>query len=81
LEQAFVLGPDFQRQGPKWPVLLLDDIYTTGATIKAATQVLQKEGITVHGAVAVAQAHRFSPQKYRLNAVPKKSELQSPPKQ
>ncbi|MGF1602219.1 MAG: ComF family protein [Thermosynechococcaceae cyanobacterium] len=81
LEQAFVLGPDFQRQRPQWPVLLLDDIYTTGATIQAATQILQTAGIKVHGAVAVAQAHRFSPQKYRLNAAPTKSELRSPPKQ
>ncbi len=60
LEQAFALGPDFKRQRPKWPVLLLDDIYTTGATIKAATQVLQKSGIQVHGTVAVAQAQRFN---------------------
>lgn len=61
LEQAFTLGPDFKRQPPKQPVLLLDDIYTTGATTQAATQVLQQAGISVQGIVAVAQAQRYSP--------------------
>lgn len=60
LQQAFALGPDFNRQPPKWPVLLLDDIYTTGSTVQAATRVLQQAGIKVHGTVAVAQAKRFS---------------------
>jgi ComF family protein len=60
LAHAFALGPDFQRQRPKWPVLLLDDIYTTGATAQASTQVLQQAGIKVHGTVAVAQAQRFN---------------------
>lgn len=60
LKRAFTLGPDFKKQAPKWPVLLLDDIYTTGATVQAATQILQQAGIKVHGTVAVAQAQRFT---------------------
>jgi ComF family protein len=62
LEQAFTLGQAFKRQRPQQPVLLLDDIYTTGATVEAATQVLQQAGITVQGTVAVAQAHRLTPE-------------------
>lgn len=39
-------------------VLLIDDIYTTGSTVRAAAQVLQARGITVVGVVAVARAIR-----------------------
>lgn len=60
LAQAFALGPDLQTRRPQHPVLLLDDIYTTGATATAATQTLQQSGIHVFGIVAVAQAQRFT---------------------
>jgi ComF family protein len=53
LNEAFGLGKDF-RLRPKTPVLLLDDIYTTGATTRSAMQILRESGITVHGLVAVA---------------------------
>ncbi|MEO0947511.1 MAG: phosphoribosyltransferase family protein [Cyanobacteria bacterium J06641_5] len=42
-------------------VLLVDDIYTTGSTMRAATRALQARGITVVGVVAVARAGRERP--------------------
>ncbi|MGB3694555.1 MAG: ComF family protein [Spirulinaceae cyanobacterium] len=54
IADAFDLGKSFQRQTPRLPVLLLDDIYTTGATIKAATQTLHSNGVRVLGAIALA---------------------------
>ncbi|MBW4620391.1 MAG: ComF family protein [Cyanosarcina radialis HA8281-LM2] len=39
---------------PGSPVLLLDDIYTTGATARSAAQILQQSGILVYGLVAIA---------------------------
>ncbi len=54
IADAFSLGKSFQRQTPPLPVLLLDDIYTTGATIKAAAQTLRSNGIKVAGAIALA---------------------------
>jgi len=51
---AFQLAADFQRRRPRQPVLLVDDIYTTGATARAAAQVLAQAGIEVSGMAAVA---------------------------
>lgn len=56
LAMAFQVGSGFRRHHPASPVLLLDDIYTTGATARSAAQTLQQQGITVCGAVALAQA-------------------------
>ncbi|KAM3113593.1 ComF family protein [Phormidesmis sp. 146-33] len=55
LAQAFDLGKQFRRDRPAHPVLLIDDIYTTGATIKAATQTLHRYGIRVRGVAVVAK--------------------------
>lgn len=62
LAGAFQLGQDFLHRRPKQTVLLLDDIFTTGATVRAAVQTLQQHQISVHGVVAVAktQAHPTS---------------------
>lgn len=42
-------------------ILLLDDIYTTGATAQAAVQVLQAVSCSVLGIVTVARTERNSP--------------------
>ena len=56
LAAAFVLNPSAWRGQPQRSVLLLDDIYTTGATVQSAAQVLRSHGMTVCGVVAIAQA-------------------------
>ncbi len=53
LIQAFELGKDF-RKPPNVPVVLVDDIYTTGATVNSAIEILSKSGIIVSGIAAVA---------------------------
>lgn len=55
LTNAFQVNPKFQGRSVK-SVLLLDDIYTTGATARAAIQALQQQGISVWGIAAVARA-------------------------
>ncbi|MBD2771766.1 ComF family protein [Iningainema tapete] len=51
---AFGVGKGFSR-GSNTPVLLIDDIYTTGATASSAQQTLERAGIEVLG-LAVAAA-------------------------
>jgi ComF family protein len=55
LTAAFELGQDFCRQRPRGSVLLLDDIYTTGATVRSAAEVLRQHQISVCGVVAIAR--------------------------
>lgn len=54
LAEAFGLGKDFIHR-PDRSVLLVDDIYTTGATADSARQTLEQAGIEVLG-LAVAAA-------------------------
>ncbi|MEA5577736.1 ComF family protein [Anabaena sp. UHCC 0451] len=54
LTNAFTLGSDFSRRHPDAPVLLVDDIYTTGATAKSAVYVLHESSISVLGLASVA---------------------------
>ncbi|MGF1480321.1 MAG: ComF family protein [Cyanophyceae cyanobacterium] len=57
LRNAFSLGT-FQQQPPAVPVLLVDDVYTTGATVRQAAQVLRRHDIKVLGAATVSLALR-----------------------
>ncbi|MEM6614119.1 MAG: ComF family protein [Cyanobacteria bacterium P01_C01_bin.72] len=41
---------------PQHPVLLIDDIHTTGTTVKEAVRVLQDRGVKVIGVAVVAKA-------------------------
>ncbi len=60
LNRAFELGGEFCRHRPINPVLLVDDIYTTGVTARFAAQTLQQAGIAVAGVVAIATSQRHN---------------------
>ncbi len=46
------------KHAPATPVLLVDDIYTTGSTLQAAQEVLAAAGIPVAGVIVVAKAQK-----------------------
>lgn len=52
LKNAFRVG----KKLPRSPVLLLDDIYTSGTTVKEAAKVLRQQKVEVLGVVVVARA-------------------------
>lgn len=58
MKNALSLGRDFRRRHPPGRVLLLDDIYTTGSTVKSAAKTLKQAGIRVCGVVAVATTNK-----------------------
>jgi ComF family protein len=58
MQNVFNLGSDFRRRRPPGFVLILDDIYTTGATVKAAIETFKISGIPVAGVVAIATTQK-----------------------
>jgi len=58
MKNALSLGKDFRRRLPRDRVLLVDDIYTSGTTVKSAIQILKLSGISVYGTVALAIPHK-----------------------
>ena len=44
---------------PQHPVLLLDDIYTKGTTVKESAKILRRNGVNVMGSVVVAKTSKF----------------------
>jgi predicted amidophosphoribosyltransferase len=58
LVEAFTIGKCFGKNPPTSPILIVDDIYTTGATVRSATETLRQEGIQVYGVVAIASSQK-----------------------
>ena len=56
--QQNLAGAFALKRAPATPVLLVDDIYTTGSTVQAAQQVLVAAGIPVAGVIVVAKAQQ-----------------------
>jgi len=61
LEGAIQVPPAAKTALRGKPVLLFDDIYTTGATARSAAVALQQSGIKVFGMVAIAAATQTNP--------------------
>ncbi|NJO43894.1 MAG: ComF family protein [Cyanobacteria bacterium CRU_2_1] len=61
LKDAFQLGDAFYHRRPSRAILLLDDIYTTGATAKAAIETLQQHHISVYGLITIAKTIQGKP--------------------
>lgn len=51
---AFVIHKNFDSSAARSPILLIDDIYTTGSTIQEARQALSCSSLDVYGAAVVA---------------------------
>lgn len=58
MKNALSLGKDFRRRRPRDRVLLVDDIYTSGTTVKSAIKILEESGIPVYGTVALATPNK-----------------------
>jgi predicted amidophosphoribosyltransferase len=56
IQQAFSVGQGLNQQKAKFPILLVDDIYTTGTTAKECIKVLKSHQLTVLGIVAIASS-------------------------
>ena len=54
LHNAFVLNKNWQKASQSRSILLVDDIYTTGTTIREASQILRQHNLKVLGAIVVA---------------------------
>ncbi|EAZ92345.1 ComF family protein [Crocosphaera chwakensis] len=53
IKGAFKLGKSLQNYSVSRPILLIDDIYTTGTTVKEAARMLQHQGKKVLGVLSV----------------------------
>ena len=68
VQDAFVVRKDFRNRPPCTSVLLVDDIYTTGATVNSAIEVLGKAGIKVVGVLAIATTKKPTRSKPQLKS-------------
>jgi ComF family protein len=56
LAQAFAVNPAYLGRLRRQPLWLLDDIFTTGATVQVAVDTLRRAGLSVAGVCTVARA-------------------------
>ncbi|AFZ48752.1 amidophosphoribosyltransferase [Cyanobacterium stanieri PCC 7202] len=56
ITQAFTMGKDYPRFNRQHSVIILDDIYTTGATVEEVIRVLNILQIKVLGVMAIASS-------------------------
>ncbi len=56
ITQAFSVGKDYSKFNRQHSVVILDDIYTTGATVREAIKVLNILEINVIGVIAIASS-------------------------
>ena len=47
------------KELPKYPVLLLDDIYTRGTTVNESAKILRRNGVNVIGSIVVAKTSKL----------------------
>jgi ComF family protein len=60
LSDVFEVGADLKKYPTPRNLVLVDDIFTTGATLKSATETLQQAGFRVTALLAVAISERRS---------------------
>jgi ComF family protein len=60
LSNVFEIGVDLKKYPKQSYIVLVDDIFTTGATLKSATETLRQGGFTVVALVAVAISERHT---------------------
>jgi ComF family protein len=56
IRDAFCLGRSFQRRLPQFPILLIDDIYTTGTTVKEVAKIFDRHKIQLIGVATTSKA-------------------------
>ena len=61
LEEAFAARSRWAETLTDQPVLLVDDVITTGSTLAEACRALESQGITVFGCAVIAATRKLSP--------------------
>lgn len=56
IQQAFSVGQELKQKGSQSPIILVDDIYTTGTTAKECVKVLHDHRFLVLGIVTIASS-------------------------
>lgn len=55
ISQSFQISKEFNKNNSQIPILLIDDIYTTGTTVKEAAKTLSSQGFLVLGVVVLSR--------------------------